>query len=230
MTPVDRSSLVPISSLLLIDDDPTCDPLRDLVASLDDVLKLPAAPPVHVTRELRSPPGFDAEYNSSDGVPGYIWISRRAENPEFSFLHEIGHFIDEQALGHGSYFASISDPRLQRWRMETDGTAEVIRLRKLIIDPEPRYVIIGSDGRAQTVPVFMDYVTYLLLPQELFARAVAQFLTEVNAANTLTEQLRWYVQAPTAEIYPRQWADSEFRPIAHALLNLFISFGWMSEP
>ena len=109
------------------------------------------------------------EWNARTGQPLYLTFSARAPRPELSIVHEVGHFLDQEALGHGGQLGSeigelsaimnaiyASEP--YQW-LTTLTRRKQIRLR------------LPNRRRPQVLPIDAGIVRYLREPGELFARA-----------------------------------------------------------
>lgn len=85
-----------------------------------------------------------------------------------------------------------------------------------------------SDGRMRLHPVQQRYVTYLLQPPEVFARAYAQYITLRSAHPALQQQLQRIRGATlSGQVYHSQWSDDDFAPIAEAFDLLMRGRGWI---
>jgi hypothetical protein len=64
---------------------------------------------------------------------------------------------------------------------------------------------------------------YLLRPEEIWARAYAQFVAARADSPVLTTQL---AAAQAAEKF-RQWDAADFAPVAAAIEKMFLQLGWL---
>lgn len=148
------------------------------------------------------------------GVPVAIEISRRGNHPELTLLHEIGHFLDHQALDRRGAFASVSSPWLQEWRSMIDASQAVQALQQLRGQPSVR----------------LRYIDYLLDRRELLARSYAQWMVIASANRTLAGQLEQelaHIRAAPVP-YTRWWESSDFPGTSQAFDRLFRDKGWRS--
>ncbi len=73
-----------------------------------------------------------------------------------------------------------------------------------------------------------DLVRYLrnrIKPEELFARAYAQYIAVRSASPVLTAQLETVQQLGGID-HSRQWQDADFKEIQTAMDNLIGGMGW----
>ncbi len=165
--------------------------------------------PVKMSRLTDLAGGY--EYTGA-GVPVAIGISRHGDHPELTMLHEIGHFLDHQALDIRGTFASVSSPLLLEWRSVIDASQAVQALQRLHSQPGVRE----------------QYIDYLLDRRELLARSYTQWVVTTGADRTLAGQLEQElarIQAAPVP-YTRWWESSDFLGVAQALDRLFRDKGW----
>jgi hypothetical protein len=132
---------------------------------------------------------------------GSIRVRETGPWPAQTGLHELGHLIDHRVLGADGEYASISHPDLQEFRDAVAGSEAVKELRSL--EPEHR--------------------DYYLLPEELWARAYAQYIAKRSGDPFLLAQL----DLAAADADGSQWTDLDFFPIGRAIDNLFKKKGWI---
>ena len=72
-------------------------------------------------------------------------------------------------------------------------------------------------------------VAYLLRPTEMFARSYSQFIAERAGSSELLKELGGVRSRPIEVLYPEQWNETDFRPIAEEFVALFRKRGWMHE-
>lgn len=116
-------------------------------------------------------------------------------------MHETGHRLDHQVLGSRGEYASVSHPDLQEFRDAVASSEAVKELKRL--DSE--------------------YRDYYLLPQELWARAYAQYIAKRSGDPFLLAQL----DLAAADADGSQWSDADFVLIGRAIDNLFKKKGWI---
>lgn len=142
---------------------------------------------------------------------GYIGVRRtKPIHPEMTFTHEVGHWLDEQALP-GTGFSSVSHLALEPWRQAIHASKAVLNLK--------------------TKPGYQDdpgYLRYLLRPQELWARSYAQYIADRSKDVTLSKQIADVVQGNAGGYFTdSQWSEADFAPIRGAIDGLFKTLGWL---
>jgi hypothetical protein len=164
-------------------------------------------------------------YGWSDrtGEPLLLRISTHSEHPELTVVHEIGHFLDHQALGRPGIFASESDA-LHSVMATIDSTDAFAQLRAL---RHRRQVMVMRGARRQVVLIRRDLVAYLLQPRELFARAYAQFTVNEGHHKLLTAQLHQRRSKERAVVHHNIWDDDHFESVGLALRRLLGRRRWM---
>ena len=144
------------------------------------------------------------------GAPARIGVSSKAPHKLNTAAHELGHFIDHQALGSPGRFASESSPLLADWRTVAMDSAPLKAIEEQI----------GKGG------VIRDYFEYLARPRETWARAYAQFIA------TRTGDAAMLAELATMRALPKVgpmlvWSAEEFAPIAREIEAAFKAKGWI---
>lgn len=127
-------------------------------------------------------------------APGY-W-------PGLTTVHEIGHFIDHQAMGKKGYFASEAAAEFAEFRKAADASATISKIRT---NP--------------SLP--LKTKVYLLKGREIWARAYAQYIAEASNDPALKLEL-----AKALSLGAPQWDVSDFKPIFAAIENILKAKGW----
>ena len=70
---------------------------------------------------------------------------------------------------------------------------------------------------------------YVLRPEELFARAYAQWVGWKSGSPTMKSELNDTLRAASLRQRLRQWPHDEFLPIASAMDRLFERAGWLER-
>ena len=150
-------------------------------------------------------PGQDGLFDP--GRPGLgLRIADDTEFPCFTLAHEIGHALDWYGLGAGTGFCSTG-------AVSVGG------------GPWPIWwaAILASDGyhhlRARQhddFPPIQEYARYLLQPQELFARAYAQWAALASGCDSFAQELTRLLQRDPCP----QWQAQEFVTIGAATTAL----------
>ena len=78
-----------------------------------------------------------------------------------------------------------------------------------------------------SVDIDHAYVEYLLEPKELFARSYVQYIVVNSQNRVLQRQLDDLRQEPLTSLYPLQWDEEDFLPIADALDAVLQQRGWI---
>ena len=213
-----------ISERLDIPSGAEWDFARDLLSVIDQIHgdgNLPVIPVIETGTS--SAGGFLA--SARDGRSLRIEIGLRGLHPHMTLIHELGHFLDYETLGRPREFASAAGHIALL--MEAIGRSETIRRltarigRKYAVIPDVR-------GRSRREPVQQGTVRRLLLPEERFARAYAQYIVTRSRDPILQAQLhRKRANRLTQGVYYEQWDDDDFVPIAREFDALLRQKGWM---
>lgn len=163
-------------------------------------------------------------YNGNPPRPIKITVRKgAASQPELTLAHEIGHFLDQQGAGDRDH-ASKADSRFEDFRRVVEESAAVKELRRLV--DLRRVEVTLPDGTRRDYPLDRRFLAYLLKPEEVWARAYAQYITLRSADETMREQLNRTRERRGQVYYPSQWDDEDFRLIAEAIDRLMIELGW----
>ena len=130
--------------------------------------------------------------------------------PAFTAVHEIGHLLDLEAIGTKGTFATL--------------TAQA-GMDKVLAAAERTAAIQGLRSSLAATRNFEHarYISYLLKPEEIWARAYAQFVASKAGSQVLATQL----QLATASEKNRQWEPADFTPVASAIETMFKGLGWL---
>jgi hypothetical protein len=126
-------------------------------------------------------------------------------------LHELGHLIDLlffeplNVLSH----SGITKPELEPVLRAAQSTRTWQQYQgRLNVDP------------------FDDDALYLSSPEEIWARAYAQYIAEKSGNEILLAAVKQQA-APTFNQLPEHWAAADFTPIRQAIDTLFQTKGWL---
>ena len=147
-----------------------------------------------------------------------------APTPDFTLLHEIGHWLDHASIGGGPPdFASASSDLLAEWREAVKKSKAAKKFRRLKKDG----LVKVNHPKLGVVDRTVDdaYIKYLTSHEELFARSYAQYIAEETGDPVLLEQLASELGDPEIG-YPEQWETNDFKKIKKAFNNLFEALGW----
>jgi hypothetical protein len=162
-------------------------------------------------------------YQHSLGRPVRINISRHGDHREFTGLHEIGHFLDQQGIG-SRQFASESDPRMEAFRRAAAESKAIKSLEEL---KGKRRVDVNYNGQSLSYTLDQKYLSYLLRKREIWARAYSQYIARKTGNAQALSQLNKLRERSGQVYYAKQWEDDDFEPIAKAIDELLKSLGWM---
>lgn len=149
-------------------------------------------------------------HHMSDGKPVDIRVSRNSPRPRMTAAHEIGHFIDHQAIGTPGQFASETHASMQAFREAARKTAAYGKLERV------------RDTHASAV--MRNHARYMLRDREVFARGYAQFIAQRSGDRTMRDELAAMIK-PTAT--PYQWSERDFRPIERAIEQVLKDLKWL---
>jgi hypothetical protein len=195
------------------------DGIRTALAAVDRVHgdgELPPVPIVSVGGRV-----YLGGYQSTrGGLALHISLSIRGTHPELTLLHEIGHFLDQQALSGAPAvaFASAWLPEMEEWRQAVTASAAgsaLLRLR-----PTRR------NGLTQR------QIDYLTSWPEFWARTYAQYIAMRSGEPVLLQQLGRRLAAQKRERVVRlteQWDRDDFAPIGLAIDSFLLRLQWVVE-
>jgi hypothetical protein len=195
--------------------------LQRTLDAIDGVHFVPQnLPDIPVKVVARLPKQRDGEYNyyTSNGAPASIRLLRNQDSISFSFAHEVGHYLDMQALStQPAQYASDQMSELVEWRRAVQQSQGYKKLQQLQAGPR---AMSYSDllGNVHTVVVQKSWIRYALQGHELFARSYAQWIAIRSGDAELLRALRIVQQRSLTGLgYAEQWQDADFEPIAKAL-------------
>lgn len=159
------------------------------------------------------------------GKPLEIAINGKGDHHQLTLVHEVGHWLDHQAIGPKGTMASERDPTLDAWRQAVDNSAAVERLRDKRRNPSNHRTEIEVSGRKFTVAPDPQFTGYLLDRRELWARSYSQYIAQRSGNAAMLAQV---IRETDDPMYgDRQWSDEDFAPIAAAIDALFRGLGWL---
>ena len=182
------------------------DQARAALAAIDKVHDDGNLPEIPLWQTSRRWLGYFQPQYGPDGLTGkYIAIRPDGSWPALTAVHETGHFLDLDAIGAKGGFATTDNHPLMRAVLDAaEKTSAITKLRA-------HYATYGDETSA-----------YFLKPQEIWARAYAQFVAERSGSPLLQQQL-----ASAQSTGDRQWSAADFSPLANAIEKLFIELGWL---
>ena len=134
-----------------------------------------------------------------------VRIADETRFPCFTVAHEIAHALDWYVFGGGQGYGNRANtPLWSEWLAAVQASASYAHLQERLHDD---------------FPAVREFARYLLQPEELFARAYAQWAATVSASGDFAGEL-----APLLERDPRpQWQAGEFVTIQAATTALLRS-------
>lgn len=138
-----------------------------------------------------------------------ILIRGTGDWPALTTVHEVGHFLDLEGIGAKGKFATMGDADMAKVLAAADQTSAIQGLRAQLA--------------STTSAAVRRRLEYLLTPQEIWARAYAQFIASRSGYPALAQQLD--VAFKNEKFY--QWAPDDYVPIADAIQVMFKTLGWM---
>ncbi|HOQ48168.1 MAG TPA: hypothetical protein PK157_22870, partial [Bryobacteraceae bacterium] len=125
--------------------------------------------------------------------------------PALTTVHECGHFLDCEGIGpKGIYATRAGQPDMLAVLAAAEKTAAIQGLKAELARGHRR-------------------AAELLTPEEIWARAYAQFIAMKSGDKTLLTDV---ANVRNAHLN-RQWGEADFAPIAAAIENMFRNLGWL---
>jgi hypothetical protein len=165
-----------------------------------------------------------AYWHTSSGRAVKINVSANSPYPAMTASHEIGHFLDHQAMFEPGRWASRFHDRLMGgWITAVNETRAVRTLRTMLEGPPSIKLPSGH-----TFTVSRAHLRYLLSVEEVWARSYAQYIAVRSGHARLVDELAQTLarQSGAPLIYPQQWEPDDFAPVAKAIDTVFESLGW----
>lgn len=168
-------------------------------------------------------PTIPVNYTTSKKKLGTYWhmkvshnahsidVSRAGSHPELTIIHEVGHFLDHQAIGKKKFASEdTKHTAFDEWRAAIAASRAHGELQALLSNP------LASQ----------KHTNYMLEGRELWARSYAQYIAVRSQSPVLLKQLDAVRNRGTGVYYPKQWDDQDFEPIAKAIDELLLNLGW----
>ncbi|MFN8633528.1 MAG: hypothetical protein U0893_06700 [Chloroflexota bacterium] len=216
---------IPIGSRIIIPAGPSFDAVRRALAAIDAVHGDGDLPTIPVVRTRATTEAGAYEWDERTGEPLRLRLSGLGNHPELTVVHEIGHFLDHQALGRPGTFASESGAiqHVMEAIRQSDASESLRALR------QRRFRSFQESHRRVHVPIDQRFVENYLLSREQFARAYAQFIVQMSRTPELIAQLTRVRSSQLGMVYHSQWTDEDFEPIRVALERLLWRRRWMKS-
>ena len=95
---------------------------RITLAEIDKLHSVKGLPNIPVKNSTTQKFQGSYSYRAAQGTAVDIKISTASVNPELTLAHEIGHFIDHQALGNTGTYGSLSHEMFAKWRIAIESS------------------------------------------------------------------------------------------------------------
>lgn len=156
----------------------------------------------------------------NSGVAYDIRINSAGTHKRLTTAHEIGHFLDQQAIGQpGRHASTIPGSPLSGVMQAIQNSQAFQKLQALQRD---RFF-----DAERTVRVDVKFTAYLLNPKELWARAYAQYIAVQSQDVKMLHELAEELDPRGKMYYPKQWTDEDFQPIRDAITLMLTQKGWV---
>lgn len=174
------------------------------------------------------------EFHARIGRAVKIRVSDKSDTPMMTAAHEMGHFLDHSGDKAALYKLSgtrkfINQPDKFRkaatkvWN-NIAGSEAIKDLHATVTKPFVELAM--PDGNLVRLRPDGRYISYLLSPVEIWARAYAQYIAVRSGNRSMLAELK-RIQGIGG--YKTQWSDEDFAPIADAIDELFSEVGWRKK-
>lgn len=210
----------------------------DGVHSIDESTEIRAGFNKNRIRYMQDPLGAYFPKDVGGILNPAIAIDPDGPHIELTTAHEVGHYIDHQALakaiirsqGSTDYekFAGTwaspqahDEPALKRWWQVVTQSKAYQTLDAKRKNPAGHAVTVASGYTVEPSPSFIDY---LLDPSELWARSYSQYVASKSQSRAMLEGVK---DARQSKLYAEaQWDEQDFGAITKAIDDLFTALGW----
>ena len=199
--------------------------MRGNAATIDSVHAAPGLPPVEVRRLTNKDSHGEYKVNEFTNAPEHIGVNDKSKFPDLAFIHETGHYIDNQLLSRWSARNPPQSGVLNRFMEVASESKAMKQLFETRMKDTVPYV--AKSGKVYQYEVDQYYLRYLTGPDEVFARAYAQWVTLRSGSPILRAQLEEVRADSKRGGYPEQWDDDDFLPLADELDRVFREKGWL---
>ncbi|ARU40200.1 hypothetical protein CCB80_03220 [Armatimonadetes bacterium Uphvl-Ar1] len=163
---------------------------------------------------------------------GFLNLKPTAAFPELTVVHEIGHILEIEILGAGTIVNRLSKPHWNDVGEALVMTAQVgglLNARNQVGDRLRQAVSDGDLAFGAQLAEWLERLDYLLMPEEIWARAYAQFVTKRSGSDILGKQLAQRMRIEFERNLPTHWEDDDFGPVYQAIVKAMIAEGWIDE-
>jgi hypothetical protein len=122
-------------------------------------------------------------------------------------------------------FATETDPALFaqfRSAVEASPTYQVLKGRQ----SEKTFQLTKPSGMVINYDIDRKFLKYVLGDDEVWARAYSQYIAVRSGDDVMMAEIAKWRTMNSHQVYPLQWTDDEFEPIAAAIDKLFEGLGW----
>jgi hypothetical protein len=170
--------------------------------------------------------GIQASFEMNrDLTPYRIGIKTTGNHQELSLAHEMGHFLDLQAIGEKGVFNSLQNGSpVSKVIKAADETAMIKDLRRILENGQ-----IEVEGK--TIPLsftLQRHIEYLLDPKEVWARSYAQFIAKRSGSKSMKKGLEDVLEMQKSIPHKYQWVGSDFDEIEKAIEEMMGDLGWIN--
>lgn len=161
---------------------------------------------------------YSGAYRSRGPASVDLAVSTAGPTPALTTVHEVGHWLDHQAIGQAGAFATENalNGLLAPWWKATQASSTYRTLQQLDVAAYP----------AASRAAIRRYRDYLLNPSETFARAYAQYVATRSGDRRLLDELGYLLEVQARDGVPRQWVGDDFEAVAAAFDDLMRRLGW----
>lgn len=168
---------------------------------------------------------YGAFYYKNNGEAVKITISKDAPSPEMTLAHEIGHYLDLYALGEKGSIATKGNSIMDDFMTAANESAPVKYINEILKQNSIKI----NDIYVPLSDSFIEFLKYLISPEELFARSYAQFIAGRSEDSLMAEQLQKAINEDSKKLYSIQWKTEDFKDIETEIEKIFIKKGWISN-
>jgi hypothetical protein len=195
-----------LRDILTLQSDPLSVSLLPIIQKLDELHSVPHIPPIPL--KINRSRSQEGAYVYSGAQSLRIEISKWAQCPEWTFIHEVGHLLDHQGLNpihreFGSEHDPLFDPLIELWR-ESDHVIAMAR----------QFGRLTRRRKFDARRLLEEY----LMPRELWARTYVQWVAAKLEDQKLLQHLahlRTIGVIVLGKTFAIQWEEAEF---SHILL------------
>jgi hypothetical protein len=216
--------VIPISAWIRVPSGPAYATVRAVLEAVNAVHGDGEMRPLPVVRTRSRTDAGEYLWRQEDGEPLALRFSIHSDHPHLTIAHEIGHFVDQHAFGLAGRFASASG-RVPAIMRAIDHSQAAVALRALV--GRASIVVEIRPGRRERQRVVPTLAEYFLRPEELFARAYAQYIAVQSGHSELVaELLRRRSALLSGRVYHTQWEDWDFVDIQDAFTRALMARAW----